>query len=262
MAKRKTKKERGQEVWDSNEYLKSIIAQIPEDKRDAVLEHLGEHALRQDEFSSLADEAAAKAKEAADAKAAAEKALNENIAWRDHTNKWLTEKQAELAARESALSTPNGSLDPTKFVTKEEIAKLTTQARSEAQQEALNFGAAVDAIRERHFKKFGEYLPQGDLIAHAQKIGKTIDVAYEDMMAPRFAELAEKQQEQWKKDTREQIEREVRSSLGPGIVYPVNNEPTTLAGITPAQPNPNQAPQFGKQAAIAAMLRGDVKPQA
>lgn len=263
-ATKKSKKERAQEVLTSDEYLKKVLQYVPEAEQGDLLERLGDHVLMRDDYSRLSDEAAA-AKRAADEEAAKGKALYEsNLKWREDNLKALQAEQQKLEEQKKALATTS-NLDPTfdasKFLTKEEAAKLTAAARRDVEAQSLALSDALDAIRARHFKEFGEYLPQGELIAHARKIGKPVDQAYEDLTRERYAKKQEQATEQWKKDERARIEKEVRSSLGAAAVYPVSNEPTTLAGIQVAKPGEQAAanPNFGVKAAVDAMLRGELK---
>lgn len=260
-ATKKSKKERAQEVLTSDDYLKKVLEYVPEAERDGVLERLGDHVLMRDDYSRLSDEAT-QAKTLADQqKALSDKIYADNLKWKADNEKILKDKWEEVQAKEKALATPIEGFDPTKFLTKEEAAKLTADARRDVEAQSLALSDALDAIRARHFKEFGEYLPQGELIAHARKIGKPVDQAYEDLTRERYAKKREQATEQWKKDERVRIEKEVRSSLGAAAVYPVNNEPTTLAGIQVAKPGEQAAanPNFGVKAAVDAMLRGDLK---
>ena len=85
----------------AQKYLEELLAKVPEEKRaaakealgvDSVLEDLGEHVLRQDEFSRLAAEAA-EAKAKADEKYAA-------------NTKWYTDSIAEYTRGQVALPCP------------------------------------------------------------------------------------------------------------------------------------------------------------
>lgn len=266
-ATKKSKRERGQEVWEANDYLKGLLAQIPDDKRESVLEHLGEHALRQDEFSRLSDEAAQKAKAAEEEKQKAEALRLANEEWRNKSNAWLAEKQKEIADKEAALTTTQG-VDLSKVLTKEEATRLLAQTRQEADAQSLAFIEAVDTIRARHFKEFGEYLTTGELVAHARKVGKPVDAAYDDMTRDRYADKAKKAAEQREKEIYAQAEKDIRSKLGQGMPYPVGNQSDevgnqTLAGVSASKPGeaPAANPNYGVKAAVQAMLRGDLKAQ-
>lgn len=262
MAK-KSKKERAQEFLESDDYTKKLLALIPEADRDAVLERLGDGVLRQDDYSRLAQEAQTARQEAETAKALGDKVYQENVKWRaDSLAEW-EKKQAELAAKESAISTAATSLDPSKFLSKEDAAKLYAQQRQQADGESLAFIEAVDEIKARHFKSFGEFLTTREIVAHARKVGKPVDAAYEDMTRERYTEKAAKDAKAAEQALRDRITQEVKSSLGPAAIYPLDQTDSmgnnTLGGLKPAAA---ETPKFGVAAAVAAMQRGEVNPRA
>lgn len=263
-ATKKSKKERAQEVLTSDDYLKKVLQYVPEAEQADLLERLGDHVLMRDDYSRLSDEATQAKTLAEQQKALSDKIYADNLKWKAENEAFLKNKLDELTKKEQALATTSNlapDFDPSKFLTKEEAAKLTAEARRDVEAQSLALTDAIDSLRARHFKEFGEYLTQGELISHARKIGKPVDQAYEDLTRTRYEEKSKKATEDWKAAERAKIEKEIRSSLGAAAVYPVNNEPTTLAGIVVNKPGETaQAnPKYGVAAAVNAMLSGEAK---
>lgn len=248
-ATNKNKRARAQEVLSSDEYLKKVLAAIPEAEQEEILSRLGEHVLRQDEFSRLSDEATTREQQAAAAKQQFESKYGETVAYREKLDEWWKEKTKEAAT----VSTPT-DFDPTKYLTKDEAARAVASARSESEQQGLALTAALTKIGLQHLHTFGEVLDTNALIDHARKIGQPIDRAWEDMTRPqrevKLAEAATAHEAKLRAD----IEKDIRSKLGPSLVYPQSTEPSTLAGLGAADKK-----DFGIAAAVRAIQSGEVK---
>lgn len=254
-ATKKSKKDRGAEVWSANDFLKNLLEQIPAEQRDSVLEHIGEHVLRHDEFSRLSDEARATQEaaarlqqEAATAKEQYTAAYGEVLQHKTKLDKWKEEQEAAFAG-----AAPK-EIDTTRFVSKDDLARIVAEQRAAAQGESLALTSAVTSIAVRHMKEYGDALDTDALIKHAQTKGLNLATAYADMTAAQREARDEKLAAEKEQKLRETIEREVRSKLGPAALYPVSSESSALAGLVPAN-----AAKFGIDAGAKAIAAGEFK---
>lgn len=205
----------------------------------ALIEYLGEHGLRQDEFSRKLDEnraqqqAAKVAQEAADAEMA-------------RLNEWYATRQAALAeydrlkaeydrlAQASTGQPPPKvppALDPSKFVTIDQL--------KEVEQEALAVMTLVPFLSAKHYAEFGEVLDPKALLAHPKVrevgIGGVYEEVYKDRYAQKAQQAATVKEEQIRADERAKVLKE--SAQFPYPVRPTSGIGSPLDALEAKQEN-------------------------
>lgn len=271
MAK-KSKKETAQE------YLDSLLAHVPADKRDdvkaalaqdPVLDDLGAHLLRQDEFSRAMDEAREAQRQAEYDKQRYVSTYEKNLDWyKDKQkaleqfdklqqkgidiNKLITEGTHDGSGGSQALA------DLTNYVKKDEVAALAQQKAQEIlagrEQQYLNFTLTLNDLTMRHLHDYKEPLNTQLLVATAQKTNRPLTEVYKDMTV----DLAEQRQKAIEKQQKEaldaEINRRVAEQMSQRAPYPLgtDTEPSTLAGLASKD-------DIGVEAATRAWLQSQVK---
>ena len=101
--------------------------------------------------------------------------------------------------------------DPNKYISREDMARILIQERTEAGQRFASVIKDTAAITARHTVRFKDEpdFAAIDKIAMEQNIPLT--VAYEKYIEPRVREQDKASQEEWKKQQREEIERDLRT---------------------------------------------------
>lgn len=259
---KKTKKERAQEIFNSDDFLKGVLEKVPEDQRDAALEKLGDYMLKQDEFNRYMDEVREKESQTD----AYKKELDDWYA----ANLRAIEKGAEILRAGSeeeeevetpkpkpgAVQTPQVAMPDLKgYVKKEEVERILSQKQLEIEQRGAALVGFLTKLGNQHRRDFKEDLDPEALYAHAAKIrAANLQVAYDDMVKERAVQLAEER----KAEERKQIEKEVREKLlkehSSELPYSVPmSEPSALDGL---RAKTKETPSFGVQAAVDEYYRG------
>lgn len=255
----KSKKEAGQE------YLKQVLALIPEAQRTAVQEALSADASVEALGSPFVE-----AESAAEVRIAeATKVKNETLAYKQNLDKWYADtqgtfgkQQAELEAKlKAAAANPNPDPEgtpklPANLVTKEDLTKQVADMIAASERGGMGAIAYFATLGVNHFQKFGEALDVNQLVANATQAGKTVPAYYQEMIAPRLAEMDKKsaleQEAKIRKDEREKVQAELRKQDG-HRAYPLpgsgTEDPSTLGGLTKSN-GKDANPEFGVKAAL------------
>jgi hypothetical protein len=220
-------------------FLENILAKIPEGERatvqaavmkDDVLDFAGEHHLRHDEFSRMADEV----RKQSDALTAYRTQLD---TYKGELDGWYTTNKTALekVRRRSEGDGDLGELEerPTVDLSGYVRAEDHDRMLRETQEQGLSLMTLMTRLGMKHYHEFKEPLDPADVIVHARDRGLRLDLAYEDWVAPRREERSKKELEDRLKQAREEgaIEERKRQQVTP---YPVGNEePTTLSGLDP-----------------------------
>jgi hypothetical protein len=259
----KSKKEAGQE------YLKQVIALIPEAQRQVVQEALSADTAVE-ALGSPFHEAETRAEQAI---AEAAKIKGEVGAYKQNLDKWYTDtqgtfgkQQAELEAKLKAATTAaaNPDLDapklPANLVTKEDLTKQVADMIAASERGGMGAIAYFTTLGVNHFNKFGEALDVNQLVANATQAGKTVPAYYQEMIAPRLAEMEKKSaaeaEAKIRKDEREKVQAELRKQEG-HRAYPLpgsgTEDPSTLGGLTKSN-GKDANPEYGVKAALDAFF--------
>ena len=101
--------------------------------------------------------------------------------------------------------------DPSKYISREDMGRAILQERAEMGQRFASVIKDTAAITARHTVRFKDEpdFAAIDKIATEQNIPLTM--AYEKYIEPRVKEADKAANEQWKKDQRDEIERDLRS---------------------------------------------------
>ena len=241
----------------SREFLDSLLATVPEDKRAAVEEGLadeGTHqfladgALRQADYSrgmdTLKDERealAVKATELEGMRGSVNAKYQEQTAWWE-ANQPLIEagKRAMAVANgdDPAKATKPAAADPPEgMVRKEEVEQMLT----EREGGAAEFFVVLNDLSMRHFQEFGERLDAGALL-HDPKIKEVgIEALYRDTFKDRYAEKAKKAEDDRIEKRVEDRLAEERKTVASRPLYPVApGDGSPLDALTTKDPDPSQ----------------------
>jgi hypothetical protein len=251
----RTKKEAGAE------YLKKILAAVPEAQRAAVAEALkdekiaevaGEEVLLRDDYSRQMDEL--KGHEA------------KVVAYHGSLQSWYQEKQDALEKGTAALEQLEKlqgqggkkegdqppAFDAAKFLGKEEAAKLLNQAVTESAATISQYNTYLTNLGLNHFHTFGEPLDVLALDQQARKEGKRVDVLYAEQTKEKReklqAEAAEKREKEMEAKIRAKVEDEFRRR--PQTPYPLGEDLGDPMGNATLTALKEKNPQFGKEAAL------------
>ena len=265
---------------EAAKYLEGVLAKVPEDKRaavrealgvDAILEDLGAHILRQEDYSKLANEAE-EAKKQTDAK------YKENVDWYKVNLPKLAEGEAlakerdDLKAKLEAAAQANAG-DPDEdtisaalkkvgergYLTRAEAEKTLAQTLAQRESDFVGFSLALNNISMQHYVDYKEKLDTVKLVKLAREAGKSLDVTYAEMSA----DLREAKQEATAKEHEAALEKKIREKLvtemsarGP---YPT---PDSSEDISPLSGMGKKGkPEYGVEAAVALFNSGQLSKQ-
>jgi hypothetical protein len=261
------------------EFLKGILDKIPEEKRqaieealkaDEIVDHIGDGALRQSDYSRAMDETREQQKVAEAEKAKYTELYDNNVQWLTDQKAGIVDMQSRLKDRDDELArlrkagddgdfgedTP--PIDVSKFVSKAEFDAAVDKRVAGLERDAMTIIPLLNQISLRHFKTYGEVLDGQELFKHAQTVGLPLAQAYEDMTK----DLAAKQQTDEIEAKLEAARKEgfneamAKAREGGGLPYPVtNNEPTTMDGL-------GKEGEFGVEAALDEYYASQKPPSA
>jgi hypothetical protein len=163
------------------EQFKSLIADAD---FAPIVEQIGGGTLRQSEFS---------------------KGMDELRQWHKDMSEWWRENEGKakgydaLKAENDRLKAQGAvlddddldeerrrpTLDPSRFVSKEDFDKAVAQQLQQKEQEFLRFNALSQKLAMNHFKEFGEVLDLDEVISHASETRQQLLPAYSDMVRER-----------------------------------------------------------------------------
>lgn len=235
-------------------YLKELLARVPEDSRESVLEvlqtddildHVGDSVLRQSDYSRGMDEQR-RATEALAADVARYQGLyDDNVRWRASQADNVTALEAENArfknmlAADPILGDGGGGEDPSKatlhsngvdlsdYVKREEAEKQLKDRLAETERNGIQLMAMISTIQARHLKNFDEALDAQELFEHATKTNLPLPAAYQDFVKERVEESREKEHKEEIARAKEEGRIEaLRAPVLPHIVE--NSEPTAI----------------------------------
>ncbi|KKN08611.1 hypothetical protein LCGC14_1054910 [marine sediment metagenome] len=259
----RTKKEAGEQ------FLKDVLALIPEDKRTVVQEALG----AEDLVEKIGDPIVGYETKSEEAIA---KAVQDGVAvgkYKQNLDTWYGKTLPQIERGEAALveleklkaqppdpnadpPDPSASPPPPPGLTKDDVSKQVGDMLAASERGAVGAIAYFNKLSMEHFQQFGETLDVAVLLQEAEAAGQRVPAFYAQKFAQKFADLhtkAEKEKEDVvRKDEREKVTKELQKSTGHGA-YPLpgtlSEEPTTLGGL---KGNGKDAPDpgFGVQAAV------------
>lgn len=249
----KTKEEKAKERRERGQtYLKELMARVPEDNREAVeevlktdevLDHIGEHVLRQSDYSRHMNET----KKAQDTLQADidkyQKLYDDNVRWRQSQEDSVKTMQAENDRYKTMLAAdpllggeggdgtpptrPNGELDLKDYIKREDAEKALKERLEETERNGVQLMAMLSTIQAKHLKEFDEALDAQELFEHATKSKLPLPAAYQDFVKDRVEESRKKAHEEEIKQAREEGRMEaIRKPVLPHNVG--NNEPTAI----------------------------------
>jgi hypothetical protein len=222
-------------------FLAGVLARLPEALRaqaeatfaaaeaESALEVLGTGALAQPEINRRFDEI--------------KKKETELDAWHGQLTEWFEQKKTDLAEldalrakpaptpelRPNGQPTPNGHVDPSRFISREDFDKtLAAQERG-----ALAFFDQLNQLSLRHFKDFGEVLNTTPLLTDRRLAQLGLEGIYQELhkeqLEARAKAAREAEVEKIRQEERTKLQAELAGQHHP---YPVRgNEPSTLDGI-------------------------------
>ena len=236
----------------ATQYLESLLSKIPEDKRaavkealnnDAALEDLGEHVLRQADYSRAMDEAKKIKASAEDHKARLDQ-------WWGENNKRLVDGTAALKKleeldqkRKTAAAADNGDdtitaalkKDLEGYVTRVDAEKALNEALARRDMQFANFTMTLNDLSMRHYIDFKERLNTEELFNRARQENKPLNVVY-DEMSKDLREAKQKAEDEAKeKDLERRIREKViaeQSARGPYPVPDMSEGVSPLSGLT------------------------------
>jgi hypothetical protein len=226
-------------------FLAEVVAALPEGekrttfeeaiKNDTVQSKLREGFLARSDYSRSMDALRAEREEFDSVVTE----TNERIAgWQQ----WYEEAKAEVAGSKKGADDDALDLGPTPpGVTPEQLAKIL----ADRDKMAIKFASVLTDLQYDYRSKFGEKLDSDALIAYATRRGVPIDVAYNELTAPKERERAEKDVEARIKAARDEAVKEFASA---------NKLPTASR---PSEPHPLdlavKAPQGATERVAAAV---------
>lgn len=116
-----------------------------------------------------------------------------------------TKAMTELQSIQSGGAPPQ--FDASKYITKDDLL-------ADRRDQAVRYSAVIkdsNTITARHAIRFKEEPDFAAIDRIATEQGIPITMAYEKWVEPRVKEAEKQQNEQWKKDQRDEIERDIRS---------------------------------------------------
>lgn len=241
-------REVAEKVLSGNDYLKEVLALIPDDKKDPILSALGERVMARDDYSRAQDQLRDKEGAVTAYKATLDSWYGANLEKLEAGSKALEalEKAPKDAPAGGAPSAAVASLEG--YIKKEDVEKLLTAKLRESEEQGLSVMAPLVDLTVQHLQEFGKRISPQEIITHARKHGQNLNEAYLDMTSEAREAKSKKDEESKMKKLREEIRAEVLKESGHGV-YPVGVDSalggSALAGL--------KAPkeQVGVAAAIA-----------
>ena len=251
----RTKKEAGAA------YLQKILGLLPEAQRtqfaealkdEKVQEAAGEEVLLRDDYSRQMDEL--KAHE------------GKVVAYHGNLQTWYQEKQDALEKGTAALEAleklqanppvkagdPPPAFDTTKFIARDEAAKLLNQAVTESATSIAQYNAYLSTLASQHLHNFGEPLDVLALDQLARKEGKRVDAVYADQTKEKREKRQAEQQAKKEKDLEDKIRTKLEDEYRrrPQTPYPLGEDLGDPMGNATLGALKDKNPQFGKEAAL------------
>lgn len=204
MAKKKS--EYAAEVLQKDDYLKEVLSLIPEDKKEVILDRLGERVMARDEFSRSMDDL--RTKEQA------------NVAYKETLDGWWNEKLSSLEEGDKAkaeLAKLKGNTAPASdalkqlegFIKKEDHEKIVSERIRASEEAGLNVITSLTKLGLSHLHEYGEALDPDAVVAAARKTNKSLHDAYMDLTT----EKREAKRAKAEKDREEKLRAEIRAEL-------------------------------------------------
>lgn len=254
MPKKTTKEDKAKERRERGRtYLTELLARVPEDRREGVLEvlqaddildHVGDSVLRQSDYSRGMDEQR-RATEALAADVAKYQGLyDDNVRWRASQADKVTKMEAENVRFKTMLTAdplldPEGGDDPSRtplhpngvdlkdYVKREDAEKQLKERLEETERNGIQLMAMISSIQTRHLKDFNEVLDGQELFEHATKTNLPLPAAYQDFIKERVEESRETAHKEEIKRAKEEGRIEaLRAPVLPHVLE--NSEPTVI----------------------------------
>lgn len=231
-------KEVAEKLMSGNAYLKEVLALIPDEKKDTVLNALGEHVMLREDYS--------RGKDAVDAyKQTLDGWYAEKVGFLESGSKAVEElealKKASPAAGTSAAVT---SLEG--YIKKDEVEKLLNERLRQSEETGLAVMTPMVNLAAQHLHDYGKPLNSADVVAYARKNGKNLNEAYLDITADARQAKAEATEKARMEKLRQEIRAEVIKEQG-HQVYPVGIESASGSALSGLKSKENT----GVAAAIA-----------
>ena len=254
----------------ASSYLDEILSKVPEDKRgtvkealaaDPILEDLGAHILRQEEFSRLSNEAAAEKRKAEEKYTANmswwEQAQAELAAGNEAKSK-LTKLEKQLAeGRTEAASTSGINLD--EYVKRDEAIKTMRAELAARDQNFVAIVADMGKIVAQHSRDYPkDPLNIDDVVKLAQEKKVTLSQAYAEYSHDYRERKQEADQKAEAEALRKKIEAEVRAELSARGPYPMPDSSEGVSPLAGLKKGNGADAEYGVAAAVAAYNRGEV----
>lgn len=266
----------------ASEYLESLLAHVPEEKRadvkaaimqDEVLNDLGEKILMRDEFSRAMDEARAVQTQANYDKDRYTQTYEKNLKWYSDNEKALAQfdtlkkKGVDIDKLISGDTSAGGNggnggtqaaADLSNYVKKDEVASL---AALEAQKivgareaQYAGFVTTLQDISNRHLAYYKEPLDTTVLVETARKQNRPLSDVYKDMTSDLAEQRAKEIEKKKQADFETLVNQKVAEQMSQRAPYPLgtDSEPSTLAGL-------GSKDGVGVEAATRAWLQTQVK---
>lgn len=224
----KKPREVAESVFGSNDYLKKVLALVPDEDRENVLSALGERVMAKDDYSRSMDDLTKK-----------ETAV---LSYKETLDTWYGEKaqlldEAEkLKAGKPAPVVEGGSAalkDLENYIKKDDLEKIVTARLKNSEETALNLFPRVMDLAVKHLHEYGKPLNPSEVIAHARKMETTLEAGYLDMTKDLREARAAKAEEDRRAKVREEIRAELQKENGHGV-FPTGPNPgveSTLSGL-------------------------------
>ena len=149
-------------------------------------------------------------------------------------DRMATEYNKAIEELNAYRANPGGQpqFDPSKYVSREDMARVMMQERAEMGQRFAPVIKDTATIVARHAARFKDELDISAIDKLATERNLPLIAAYEQYIQPRVKEQEKAANEQWKKDQREEIERDLRSRYQlPTEQVPADQSPLYRKGV-------------------------------
>jgi hypothetical protein len=245
---------------DKQQTVRDIVTAMPE----TVLQHVGDHILRQDDYSEAMNAVT-------QLRAGTEK-------WRQDLQTWKTSIDAQLTEGAAAVERLKGldasgghiikpddddvdgkatpPVDLSGYVKKADVDKLVQDAVANAQGYATNYGAYMTGLVGRHLKEFDEALDTGALLAFCRENNLQIDRGgYDAFVRERRETVAKTKRDEEIKAAEERGYRKALSDGSSELPFPTTpggGEHVTLSGLGNINKDGTvKDPKFDKSTAVS-----------
>lgn len=227
-------REVAEKVLTSNDYLKEVLALIPDEKKDPILAALGERIMAKEDYSRAQDSLREKEGAITAYKSTLDSWYGSNLEKLEAGSKALEELEKRGRNQDPAPSAGVAALEG--YIKRDDAEKLLAARLRESEEQGLAVMAPLVKLSMQHLHDYGKPLDPDSVIAHARKHGQNLVDAYQDLTADVRQEKAKRAEEAREKKLREEIRAEVLKESGHGI-YPVGADSggSGLAGLRSAK---------------------------